>query len=82
MPPPPHPLNETLQHGYTTLLLSSRNICMSNVFSEIQVFKCYLCACAANDASRFATGGPPQESFGMATNRPNKRGIRFSGNPH
>ena len=32
-----------------------------NVFSEIQVFKCFLCACAANDAGCEATGGPPQE---------------------
>ena len=31
------------------------------MFSEIQVFKCFLCACTANDASREATGGPPQE---------------------
>ena len=30
-------------------------------FSEIQVFKCFLCACAANDAGREATGGSPQE---------------------
>ena len=32
-----------------------------NVFSEIKVFKYFLCTCAANDASRKATGGPPQE---------------------
>ena len=32
-----------------------------NAFSEIQVFKCFLCACAANDAGRKATSGPPQE---------------------
>ena len=31
------------------------------MFSEIQVFKCFLCTCAANDAGREATGGPPQE---------------------
>ena len=31
------------------------------MFSEIQVFKCFLCACAANDAGRKATGGPLQE---------------------
>ena len=30
-------------------------------FSDIQVFKCFLCACAANDAGRFVTGGPLQE---------------------
>ena len=29
--------------------------------SEIKVFKCFLCACVANDAGRFTTGGPPQE---------------------
>ena len=28
---------------------------------EIQAFKRFLCACAANDAGREATGGPPQE---------------------
>ena len=27
----------------------------------LEVFKCFLCACTANDAGRFATGGPPQE---------------------
>ena len=27
----------------------------------LEIFKCFLCACAANDASREATGGPPQE---------------------
>ena len=32
-----------------------------NVFSDIKVFKCFLCSCAANDAGRKATGGPPQE---------------------
>ena len=32
-----------------------------NVFSEIKVFKCFLCAYTTNDASRKATGGPPQE---------------------
>ena len=32
-----------------------------NVFSEIKVFKCFLCACAANDAGRKATSGSPQE---------------------
>ena len=32
-----------------------------NGFSEIKVFKCFLCACAANDAGCEATGGPPQE---------------------
>ena len=31
------------------------------MFSEIQVFKCFLCACAENDAGRKATGGTPQE---------------------
>ena len=31
------------------------------MFSEIQVFKCFLCAFAANDAGRDATGGPLQE---------------------
>ena len=31
------------------------------MFSEIQVFKCFLCVCAANDTGRKATGGPPQE---------------------
>ena len=31
------------------------------MFSEIKVFKCFLCVCAANDAGRKATGGPPQE---------------------
>ena len=31
------------------------------MFSEIQVFKCFLCTCAANDAGCEATGGPPQE---------------------
>ena len=31
------------------------------MFSEIQVFKCFVCACAANDAGREASGGPPQE---------------------
>ena len=55
------------QHGYTTLFLSSRNICMCafvwlpeliNVFSEIKVFKCFLCASAPNDTGREATGGP------------------------
>ena len=34
-----------------------------NVFSEIKVFKCFLCACAANDAGREVTGGPPQELY-------------------
>ena len=56
--------------GYTTLLLSSRNTCMCafvwlpeqiNVFSEIKVFKCFLCACAANDAGREVNGGLLQE---------------------
>ena len=28
-----------------------------NVFSEIKVFKCFLCACVANDAGCKATGG-------------------------
>ena len=28
------------------------------MFSEIQVFKCFLCACAANDAGRKATRRP------------------------
>ena len=32
-----------------------------NVFAEIKTFKCFLCACTANDASRKVTGGPPQE---------------------
>ena len=32
-----------------------------SVFSEIKVFKCFLCTCAANDAGHKATGGPPQE---------------------
>ena len=31
------------------------------MFSDIQVFKCFLCACAANDAGHEATSGPPQE---------------------
>ena len=31
------------------------------MFSEIKVFKCFLCACVANDAGHEATGGPPQE---------------------
>ena len=62
--------------GYTTLLLPSRNnnynnyyVCVhlfgcqnkSNVFSEVQVFKCFLCACAENDAGRKTTSGPPLE---------------------
>ena len=29
----------------------------------LEVFKCFLCACAANDAGRKATGGPPQEPY-------------------
>ena len=31
------------------------------VFQKFKVFKCFLCACAANDAGREATGGSPQE---------------------
>ena len=31
------------------------------MFSNIQVLKCFLCACVANDAGHFVTGGPPQE---------------------
>ena len=27
----------------------------------LEVFKCFLCACAANDAGREATGGPPPD---------------------
>ena len=27
----------------------------------LEVFKCFLCACTANDAGRKVTGGPPQE---------------------
>ena len=27
----------------------------------LEVFKCFLCACAANDAGRKATASPPQE---------------------
>ena len=32
-----------------------------SVFSEIQVFKCFLCACTANDAGHKATGDRLQE---------------------
>ena len=32
----------------------------STCFQKL-VFKCFLCACAANDAGREATGGPQQE---------------------
>ena len=31
------------------------------MFSEIQVFKCFLCTCVANDAGHEANGSPPQE---------------------
>ena len=31
------------------------------MFSEIQVFRCFLCTCAANDAGHKVTGGSPQE---------------------
>ena len=31
------------------------------MFAEIQLFQCVLCACAANDAGREATGGSPHE---------------------
>ena len=36
------------------------------MLSEIHVFKCFLCACAANGVGREATDGPPQE---LATKR-------------
>ena len=29
----------------------------------LEIFKCFLCACAANDAGREATAGPPPELY-------------------
>ena len=43
---------------YVCICLVARKI---NMFSEIKVFKCFLCVCRANDAGRKATGGPQQE---------------------
>ena len=45
-------------YNYVCICLVARK---NQRFSEIQVFKCFLCACAANDAGREATGGSPQE---------------------
>ena len=60
----------SLTHSFPPLLTHSLTHSLPwlpeliNVFSEISeipVFKCFLCACAANDAGREMTGGPPQE---------------------
>ena len=33
----------------------------STCFQKFKPSKCFLCACAANDAGRLTTSGPPQE---------------------
>ena len=52
-------LAHSLTHSFPPLVARINQRVFRNF--EIQVFKCYLCACAANDAGREMTGGPPQE---------------------